>query len=92
MNDYPAEPSVIVDVGTWVGILGNVPNDDTFEQVFHFVLSDEVDLLRNRVSIDSPFGRALAGATAGDEVVLETAKGPLEMTVLEVGRGRDSRR
>jgi transcription elongation GreA/GreB family factor len=76
-----------VETGMWAKIRGSMPGQETFEEVFHFVASDQVDLAQNKISIDSPLGQALSGAKAGDKAQLETKSGTMRLVVLELGRG-----
>ncbi|MHC4406750.1 MAG: GreA/GreB family elongation factor [Planctomycetota bacterium] len=76
-----------VETGMWAKVRGSEPGQETFEEVFHFVASDQVDLAQNKVSIDSPLGQALSDAKAGDKARLETKSGTMRLLVLDVGRG-----
>ena len=71
----------------WAKVRGSQPGQETFEEVFHFVPSNQVDLLENKISIDSPLGQVLSGAKAGDKAQLETKGGTVKLVVLELGRG-----
>jgi len=84
MSDQPIQ---IVETGMWAKVRGSMPGQETFEEVFHFVAGDQVDLAQNRISIDSPLGQALSGAKAGDKARLETKSGTMKLVVLEMGRG-----
>ena len=76
-----------VETGMWAKVRGSQPGQETFEEVFHFVASDQVDLAQNKISIDSPLGQTLSGAKAGDKAQLETKSGTIKLVVLELGRG-----
>jgi transcription elongation GreA/GreB family factor len=76
-----------VGLGTWAKVSGTLPDGEQFEDVFHFVPNGDVELVNNKISLESPLGRVLTGATAGDEVTLSSEKGPVALTVLEVGAG-----
>ena len=76
-----------VETGMWAKVRGSQSGQETFEEVFHFVASDQVDLAQNKISIDSPLGRVLSGAKAGDKAQLETKSGTVKLVVLELGRG-----
>jgi transcription elongation factor GreB len=45
---------------------------------------DEVDTQRNRISWQSPIGRSLLGKGKGDEVEIQTPKGLVELTILDI--------
>ena len=47
----------------------------------------EADLSAGKLSTESPVGRALAGARAGDTVSVPTPRGPRELRVVAVGGG-----
>ena len=76
-----------VETGMWAKVRGSQPGQESFEEVFHFVASDQVDLTQNKISIDSPLGQAISGAKAGDKAQLETRTGTMSLVVLELGRG-----
>lgn len=76
-----------VETGMWAKVRGSQLGHDAFEEVFHFVSSEQVNLAQNRVSIKGPLGRVLSGAKAGDKAQLETDKGTIDLMVLELGRG-----
>lgn len=81
------QPAQTVEAGTWVKVRGSLPGEDTFEEVFHFVTASQLDLVKNKVSVESPLGQALSGAKAGDKAQLETTRGQMRLEVLELGRG-----
>ena len=76
-----------VEAGMWARVRGSQQGQHDFEEVFHFVSSDQVNLAQNRVSIKGPLGRVLSGAKVGDKARLETDKGTIGLMVLELGRG-----
>jgi len=84
MSDQPIQR---VETGMWAKVRGSQPGQESFEEVFHFVASDQVDLAQNKISIDSPLGQALSGAKAGDKAQLETKSGTMRLVVLDLGRG-----
>jgi transcription elongation GreA/GreB family factor len=84
MSDQPIER---IETGTWARVQGAQPGQETFEEVFHFVPSNQVDLLENKISIDSPLVQVLSGAAAVDKAQLETKGGTVELMVLKSGRG-----
>jgi transcription elongation factor GreA len=68
-------------------VLGSVVSveSDGVPAVFTLVGSAEADLAAGRLSVASPVGRALLGAAVGDDVVVETPRGPVgyRVTALE---------
>ncbi len=56
---------------------------------FSIVGSTEASSLQNRISNESPVGRALIGCRVGDTVKVETQAGTFEYEVLEIQRNLD---
>jgi transcription elongation factor GreA len=54
------------------------------KHVFEIVGTYEVDVLKGKISDQSPIGRALQGRVAGDEVAVQTARGTVRYRILEV--------
>jgi len=58
------------------------------EKTYHIVGSYEADPLQGKISDASPIGLALIGAREGDTVVANTAKGAMELQVVNVTRAK----
>lgn len=58
------------------------------EKTYHIVGSYEADPVNGKISDASPIGLALIGASEGDTVVANTAKGSMELQVLKVTRAK----
>ena len=56
------------------------------EDVYQIVGSQEADPMNGRISEDSPFGRALLGRKAGEEVIVEAPAGNIKYKILEIQR------
>jgi transcription elongation GreA/GreB family factor len=84
MSDQLAQK---IQTGMWAKVRGSQPGQQSFEEVFHFVASHQVDLTKNKISIDCPLGQALSGAKAGEKAQLETKGGTISLEILEMGRG-----
>ncbi|MCI8423833.1 MAG: transcription elongation factor GreA [Lawsonibacter sp.] len=56
------------------------------EQVYKVVGSQEADPMNGAISEDSPFGRALLGKNAGDDITVDAPAGPVEYKILKVER------
>ena len=56
------------------------------EESYQVVGSQEADPMNGRISEDSPFGRALLGRKAGEEVVVEAPAGNIKYKILEIQR------
>ncbi len=53
---------------------------------YTLVSPEEVDIERQRISTQSPVGRALIGRKAGDELTIEVPAGELQYRILRVSR------
>lgn len=58
------------------------------EKTYRIVGSYEADPLKGKISDASPIGLALIGASEGDTVVANTAKGSMELQVVSVTRAK----
>lgn len=56
------------------------------EQTYKIVGSQESDPMNGTISEDSPFGKALLGKNAGEDVVVDAPSGPVAYTILKVER------
>lgn len=56
------------------------------EAEYYIVGSTEADPNKNKLSDESPVGRALMGAKAGDTITVEAPNGEFQMKVLEISR------
>ena len=72
-----------VSVGCKVKIL-DVEEDEEME--FKIVGSTEASSLQNKISNESPVGRALLGHKAGETVDVETQAGVIQYKILEIQR------
>ena len=72
-----------------IGSIVVVNSDKLGEKQYHIVGSYETDPKAGKISDASPIGVALMGATVGDVVVVNTAKGPMNLTVLSVTRAKN---
>ena len=65
-----------------------VTNLDTRKQLpaYKIVGSQEADVMNRAISEDSPFGKALMGRQAGDEVIVEAPKGAIHYRVDSIER------
>ena len=65
-----------------------VTNLDTRKQLpaYKVVGSQEADVMSRAVSEDSPFGKALMGRKAGDEVIVEAPRGAIHYRVDSIER------
>ncbi len=70
-----------IQVGSSVKVL-DLEFDE--EEVYTIVGSTESDPLENKISDESPIGKALLGAKPGEEVQAETPGGTVKMKVLEI--------
>ncbi|HYW25411.1 MAG TPA: GreA/GreB family elongation factor [Terriglobales bacterium] len=74
------ECSTVIRVGSRVCV-----RDEDGDAEFQIVDPAEADAVRERVSADSPIGRALLGRHVGDLVRFRAPVGVLAVKVLEIG-------
>ena len=72
-----------IRLGSTVTVLDKEFNE---EETYKIVGSQEADPMNGVISEDSPFGRALLGRNAGDDVVVDAPAGPVEYKILKVER------
>jgi transcription elongation GreA/GreB family factor len=70
----------VVRVGSRVRV-----RDEDGEDEFALVTPEDVDTGANRISIESPLGRALLGRRVGDRVRFRAPGGVMGVTVVGVG-------
>jgi transcription elongation factor GreA len=60
--------------------------DEEFDEevVYTIVGSTETDPMENKISDESPIGKALLGKKAGEEVVADTPGGSVKLKILEI--------
>ena len=73
----------VVSMGIKVRILDL---DMEEEEVYSIVGSEEADPLNNKISDESPVGRAMLGAKVGDVVTVEAPNGSFEIKILEISK------
>ena len=56
------------------------------EDEYYLVGSEEANPMENKISDESPVGRALLGAKVGDVVTVEAPNGSFEMKILEISK------
>ena len=71
-----------------IGCLVTVTNMDTRKQLpaYKIVGSQEADVMSRAISEDSPFGKALMGCKAGEEVTVEAPRGVIHYRVDKIER------
>ena len=78
-----ASDDTIVGLGCTVTVL-DVEMDE--EEEYRIVGSQEADPMNGRISEESPFGRALLGKKAGEEVTVEAPAGSIRYKIVEIQR------
>ena len=73
----------VVNIGCLVHVLDIEYNE---EEEYKLVGSSEASSLQNKISNESPFGKALIGAKVGDVVEVEAPAGVVEYKVLSIHR------
>ena len=56
------------------------------EDEYYIVGSEEANPMENKISDESPVGRAIIGAKVGDTVTVEAPNGSFEMKILEINK------
>lgn len=90
VEDILAHAVVIDDAEDMTGRVGLgctiVVRDEELgeEETYTIVGSQEANPLKNRISDDSPFGRAMIGKAEGDTVVVEAPVGHLNFRIVSV--------
>lgn len=72
--------SSIVEIGTTVV----VKKENNGETIYHMVGQEEADLSQNKISNKSPLGQALFGKRKGEVVSIETPKGLVKYTLIDI--------
>ena len=72
-----------IRLGSTVTVLDKEFNE---EETYKIVGSQEADPMNGAISEDSPFGKALLGKNAGDDVTVDAPAGPVEYKILKVER------
>ena len=62
----------------------DIEEDETL--VLYIVGSKEVDIEKNKISDESPIGRALMGRTKGEIVEVEAPMGSYKLEIIEIGK------
>ncbi|WP_420596562.1 transcription elongation factor GreA [Deinococcus sp.] len=70
--------------GVGLGAKVKVKDDKGNERSFEIVGTYETDVLKGRISDQSPIGQALTGRREGDTVTVQLPKGTANFTLLEV--------
>ena len=72
-----------ISVGCQVKVL-----DEEYEEEMEFKIvgSSEANILKGKISNESPVGRALLGHSVGDEIIVETQAGEMKYKVLGIQR------
>ena len=72
-----------IRMGSSVTVLDKEFNE---EETYKIVGSQEAAPMNGAISEDSPFGKALLGKNAGDEITVDAPAGPVEYKILKVER------
>ena len=73
----------VIHVGTTVVVL-DLEFDE--ELTYQVVGSQEADPMNGRISEESPFGKALVGHKAGEEIVVEAPEGNIHYKIVKIER------
>jgi transcription elongation factor GreB len=69
------------------GAFVTIEDEEGEEATYRIVGTDEIDLARGWISVDSPIARALLGKTDGQEVTVVRPKGPKDYTIVAIRYG-----
>ena len=72
-----------IRLGSTVTVLDKEFNE---EETYKIVGSQEAEPMNGAISEDSPFGKALLGRNAGEDVTVDAPAGPVEYKILKVER------
>ena len=70
----------VIDIGSHV----TIQEDDYPPETYHIVGPKEADPRQDRISHESPIGKALLGHKVGDVVVAETPNGSIRFKIIEI--------
>ena len=73
----------VIHVGTTVVVL-DLEFDE--ELTYQVVGSQEADPMNGRISEESPFGKALVGRKAGEDIVVEAPEGSIHYKIVKIER------
>jgi transcription elongation factor GreB len=78
------DPSIDRGDRVFFGATVTVEDEDGVESTYQLVGEDEVDARGGKLSWRAPLGRALLGKREGDEVRVQTPRGPRAVTIVRV--------
>ena len=82
ISDIKGAPK-IVKVGAKVKVL-DIELNEEFE--YYIVGSTEADPLNNKISDESPMGKALIGKKTGNEAIVEAPAGEIKLKILKISK------
>ena len=77
------ENTDIVGMGSRITVRDIITGD---EETYQVVGSQEADPMNGRISEESPFGKAIVGRKAGEEVVVEAPEGNIAYRIIKIER------
>lgn len=83
-NAVIVDPTQIKSTKVQFGATVHVTDEDGEEKRYTIVGVDEVDTAKNRISWQSPIGKALIGKSVGEEVLVRVPSGELTYEVTEI--------
>ena len=75
-----------VSIGCWITYL----DQDGMECCGQLVGPDEINLIEDRINIDSPIGKALIGRMVDDEILVRGINGDLVITITSISTAKSS--
>lgn len=80
--DESSDPHETVRVGDWITVVEEGFDE---EERYHLVGPAEADPANGRISVESPLGKALLGAKAGNSVKVNAPNGILKFSIVSIG-------
>ncbi len=86
--EYKLEHSKIVDIAkgdsAGIGSVVTILDDDGEEEDYKLVSSLESDPFNNKISVESPIGKAIKGHKIGDTVLVESPNGGYNIKIVNI--------
>jgi transcription elongation GreA/GreB family factor len=76
--------------GIAIGSIITIEDEKGKPYVFTLVPSDQVDLSQNKISIESPLGKALLGRCVGETAIVQTPRTKKKVKIIKIKNNRDT--
>ncbi len=78
------EPNPSQHGRVFFGATVGIEDEEGKKSRYRIIGSDEVDLAKSCISVDSPLAKAMLGKSVGDSVIVRRPKGEIEVTILSI--------